>query len=133
MHILPGLLPSSDLTFMYYFTRFDLFGDIVYSMYVTYCIYYNYYKCISTDPGSPSLGTKGHDYDIEEDVSSSSSTGEPLTITVYSDSITSDWSYCKKCQQPKPPRCHHCNVCNKCVLKMDHHCRMYTFIGIPTT
>lgn len=32
---------------------------------------------------------------------------------------------CKKCIAPKPARTHHCSVCNRCVLKMDHHCRMF--------
>uniref|UniRef100_T1IIZ3 Palmitoyltransferase n=1 Tax=Strigamia maritima TaxID=126957 RepID=T1IIZ3_STRMM len=34
-------------------------------------------------------------------------------------------SICKKCIAPKPPRTHHCSVCNRCILKMDHHCRIF--------
>ena len=35
---------------------------------------------------------------------------------------------CKKCFKPKPPRTHHCSICNTCVLKMDHHCRILSYI-----
>lgn len=37
-------------------------------------------------------------------------------------------SVCKKCIAPKAARTHHCSVCNKCILKMDHHCRTYTYV-----
>ena len=32
------------------------------------------------------------------------------------------WSYCIRCDKPRPPRCHHCPICEMCILKRDHHC-----------
>ena len=33
--------------------------------------------------------------------------------------------WCKACQRHKPPRTHHCSICKSCILKMDHHCKIY--------
>jgi len=32
---------------------------------------------------------------------------------------------CQFCDAIKPIRAHHCSLCRKCVLKMDHHCRIF--------
>lgn len=34
--------------------------------------------------------------------------------------------YCQRCSIFKAPRSHHCSKCNRCVLKMDHHCKLFT-------
>eukprot|EP00892_Ulva_mutabilis_P003417 jgi/Ulvmu1/1447/UM011_0177.1 len=33
-----------------------------------------------------------------------------------------DFTFCDRCDKPKPPNTHHCSVCNTCVVEMDHHC-----------
>lgn len=50
--------------------------------------------------------------------------GRPPTAGEF---IRSASTVCKKCIAPKPPRTHHCSVCRRCVLKMDHHCREYSY------
>lgn len=62
---------------------------------VAFCIYFNYFKAVTTKAGSP------RDYVPE------SFLGE---------------HYCRKCSYPKPERSHHCSICNTCVMRMDHHC-----------
>ena len=33
-----------------------------------------------------------------------------------------DYTYCHKCESPRPLRAHHCGQCGRCVLSFDHHC-----------
>jgi len=35
----------------------------------------------------------------------------------YTHGEGNNWSFCTKCNQPKPPRTHHCSICKKCVMR----------------
>ncbi|KAL0951596.1 hypothetical protein HGRIS_008275 [Hohenbuehelia grisea] len=67
---------------------------------------WNYFLCVTTDPGQvpPNWKPDTHSdgYEVKK------LTGRPR--------------YCRMCERPKPPRTHHCKQCNRCVLRMDHHC-----------
>lgn len=77
-------------------------------------VFFNYYYCITTDPGSPP-----DQLDLAE---SSATSCDRLNKGVV--------RWCKKCRKPKPLLTHHCHVCDRCVLKMDHHCPwMHNCIG----
>lgn len=69
-------------------------------------LFWNYYLCVMTDPGTVPPGwrpdTHSEGYEVKK------LTGEPR--------------YCRMCQCYKPPRTHHCRDCDRCVLRMDHHC-----------
>ncbi|KAF5323533.1 hypothetical protein D9611_005589 [Ephemerocybe angulata] len=69
-------------------------------------LFWNYYLCVSTDPGTVPSGwkpdTHADGYEVKK------LTGAPR--------------YCRMCQCYKPPRTHHCRDCDRCVLRMDHHC-----------
>ncbi|KAF2072004.1 hypothetical protein CYY_006667 [Polysphondylium violaceum] len=107
VYIIPNVSDTRPIYFFYF--NIDLILDILLSSFITFNIYFNYYKVISTDPGSPSFPTiSGEDSEIEN--------------RNLNQSLQIKWDFCKKCQKPKPPRTHHCNVCERCVLKMDHHC-----------
>ncbi|KAG2022858.1 palmitoyltransferase PFA4 [Coprinopsis cinerea AmutBmut pab1-1] len=69
-------------------------------------LFYNYYLCVTTDPGTVPPGWKPDTHSDGYEVKKL--TGEPR--------------YCRMCQCYKPPRTHHCRDCNRCVLRMDHHC-----------
>ncbi|KYQ94013.1 hypothetical protein DLAC_04914 [Tieghemostelium lacteum] len=123
------ILPStSDLRggyLLYY--NIDFILDLLLSIFIVFNIYFNYYKTISTDPGSPTFPTISVSDEIQEEIdldllNPSSSSSSSSSINDHSLNITTKWKYCKKCERPKPPRCHHCKICDKCVLKMDHHC-----------
>jgi len=89
---------------------------LIMSVYISFCIGYNYLCAVLVPPGSPP---------------SSEELG--LTSTQLSalqnDEIDQKGyvpheyrRFCKRCNRPKPERTHHCHVCGRCVLKMDHHC-----------
>ncbi|SPO23128.1 related to PFA4 - Palmitoyltransferase [Ustilago trichophora] len=87
-------------------------------------IFYNYYLCVSTDPGSVPLGWEP-EWSALDPVAPhlhpnlEAAEAEPsleLKQAIYRP------RYCKTCQNFKPPRSHHCKTCNRCVLRMDHHC-----------
>ncbi|KAF9015709.1 palmitoyltransferase PFA4 [Cyathus striatus] len=67
---------------------------------------WNYYLCVTTDPGhvpdSWKPDTHADGYEVKK------LTGAPR--------------FCRMCQKYKPPRAHHCRQCNRCILRMDHHC-----------
>ncbi|KAJ2918393.1 hypothetical protein MD484_g1990, partial [Candolleomyces efflorescens] len=68
-------------------------------------LFYNYYLCVVTDPGTvpPNwANTHAEGYEVKK------LTGAPR--------------FCRNCQCYKPARTHHCRDCNRCVLRMDHHC-----------
>lgn len=39
--------------------------------------------------------------------------------------------FCERCNTYKPDRCHHCSVCDRCILKMDHHCCIFSSSALP--
>ncbi|KAF6766725.1 palmitoyltransferase PFA4 [Ephemerocybe angulata] len=65
-------------------------------------LFWNYYLCVSTDPGTVPSGwkpdTHADGYEVKK------LTGAPR--------------YCRMCQCYKPPRTHHCRDCDRCVLRM---------------
>ncbi|KAF8215863.1 zf-DHHC-domain-containing protein [Mycena galopus ATCC 62051] len=67
---------------------------------------WNYFLCVTTDPGrvpenwKPDTHADG--YEVKK--------------------LTGGPRYCRYCERPKPPRTHHCRQCGCCVLRMDHHC-----------
>jgi palmitoyltransferase len=90
-------------------------------------IFYNYYLCVTTDPGSVPHGYQP-EWSALEPVASPHHHASP-----HADSGEMEPSlelkqaiyrprYCKTCSAYKPPRSHHCKTCERCVLRMDHHC-----------
>lgn len=84
-------------------------------------IFYNYYLCVFTDPGSVPSGWQP-DWSALDPVAPTlpahTETDPSLELkeTIYRP------RYCKTCSSYKPPRSHHCKTCQRCVLRMDHHC-----------
>ncbi|KAI0275196.1 DHHC palmitoyltransferase-domain-containing protein [Gloeopeniophorella convolvens] len=68
---------------------------------------YNYYLCVTTNPGAVPHNWEP-DLDDAEGYEVKKLTGGPR--------------YCRMCKRYKPPRTHHCKTCRQCVLRMDHHC-----------
>ncbi|TFK19610.1 zf-DHHC-domain-containing protein [Coprinopsis marcescibilis] len=71
-------------------------------------LFYNYFLCVATEPGTVPQGWKPDSY--------SQSDGYEGTTLAWTH------RYCQVCHCYKPPRAHHCRHCNRCVLRMDHHC-----------
>ncbi|KAH8102412.1 zf-DHHC-domain-containing protein [Cristinia sonorae] len=70
-------------------------------------LWWNYYLCVVTDPGSVPKHWKPDTQDEE---------GYEVK------KLTRGPRYCRTCESYKPPRAHHCSQCKRCVLRMDHHC-----------
>ncbi|KAI9438436.1 zf-DHHC-domain-containing protein [Lactarius psammicola] len=68
---------------------------------------YNYYLCITTDPGRVPYDWEP-EFDDTEGYEVKKNTGGPR--------------FCRMCKRYKPSRAHHCKSCKRCVLRMDHHC-----------
>lgn len=64
----------------------------------------NYAALLLTPPGSP-------------DSSCTHGTKESA-----SDGRFASWSFCHRCEAPRPPKAHHCSTCSRCMLELDHHC-----------
>ncbi|CDS01165.1 hypothetical protein [Sporisorium scitamineum] len=86
-------------------------------------IFYNYWLCVTTDPGSVPSGWQPDWSALDPVAPQHPSTTEPeaepsleLKQAIYRP------RYCKTCSAFKPPRSHHCKTCQRCVLRMDHHC-----------
>ncbi|XP_063716349.1 palmitoyltransferase ZDHHC16-like [Symsagittifera roscoffensis] len=74
---------------------FQILFHIIVGHWILANVSFNYFKCLTTNPGSPPNDSRAAKQII---------------------------GVCKRCIGPKPPRAHHCSVCKKCVLRMDHHC-----------
>ncbi|SPO44060.1 related to PFA4 - Palmitoyltransferase [Moesziomyces antarcticus] len=87
-------------------------------------IFYNYYLCVTTDPGSVPLGYQP-EWSALEPVPTPhhphAEAGEMEPSLELKQAIYRP-RYCKTCSAYKPPRSHHCKTCERCVLRMDHHC-----------
>lgn len=95
-------------------------------------IFYNYWLCVTTDPGSvpvgyqpdwsaldplpPGTGHWGHSQTRADLTAGETEPTLELKQALYRP------RYCKTCSAYKPPRTHHCKTCQRCVLRMDHHC-----------
>ncbi|EGG20384.1 hypothetical protein DFA_07508 [Cavenderia fasciculata] len=133
IEILPSLLPPYE-SYMTYLTQPHVVLDILVSFYIASNLYFNYYKTITVDPGSPSFpatssldDSSSPSFNNTGDSSSSSGINSSTNGSQLNDSFGDiddgnvgdlplvidfnvTWAYCKKCSRPKPPRCHHCNV-----------------------
>mmetsp|Transcript_30520 Transcript_30520/g.78965 ORF Transcript_30520/g.78965 Transcript_30520/m.78965 type:complete len:342 (-) Transcript_30520:9-1034(-) len=67
-------------------------------------IYFNYAKCVFTNPGNTLL--------VDNELL------EEFPVVTDFGSVR----FCNKCHRNKPYMTHHCHICKRCVLKMDHHC-----------
>ncbi|TIA68864.1 hypothetical protein E3P91_03883 [Wallemia ichthyophaga] len=89
---------------------FQLYGtyyrrrDVVVVNILSFFIFYNYFRCTTTDPGGVPV-----DY-------------EPLRDTQDTLENPATPRYCRSCHVYKPPRAHHCSKSGRCVLRMDHYC-----------
>ena len=81
--------------------------NIIFGLFLLYCILFSYVMTVFTPPGSPNDSAY-----VQEKVYC----GDPLA------NVDKDSPNCSKCKTFKPPRSHHCSICRQCVLKMDHHC-----------
>ncbi|CCF53550.1 related to PFA4-Palmitoyltransferase (N-terminal fragment), partial [Ustilago hordei] len=81
-------------------------------------IFYNYYLCIFTDPGTVPPGWQPDWSALHPPTTPSR--GESQSIELKETILRP--RYCKRCQAYKPPRSHHCKTCRRCILRMDHHC-----------
>lgn len=79
----------------------------------------SFFMTTFTDPGEIPEGFM-ENHEMEDNVSSSSSTG--LIVTVTETKKKGEKRRCNKCSKAKPDRTHHCSACKRCILKMDHHC-----------
>ncbi|KAI0297589.1 DHHC palmitoyltransferase-domain-containing protein [Multifurca ochricompacta] len=68
---------------------------------------YNYYLCVTTDPGGVPHGWEP-EFDDAEGYEVKKMTGNPR--------------YCRMCRRYKPPRAHHCKTCRRCAIANYHHC-----------
>lgn len=93
-------------------------------------ILYNYYKCVTLDPGQVPQGWKPPDKifelsyqdDEQDDAQSVDDETEEDLKRKEQANVLFQIRYCKRCKAFKPPRAHHCKTCKRCVLRMDHHC-----------
>lgn len=88
-------------------------------------ILWNYYKCVTMDPGSTPPGWKPPLDAIHEAHSSRTARKGAFAADITtSPSAASSVKprFCRPCKAYKPPRSHHCRTCKRCVLRMDHHC-----------
>lgn len=93
---------------------------LAFSVFLAHGGFYNYFKCMYTPPGSPSL-SEAKEKQLESLLFNRRSAG-------LKDIKHNAW--CRKCEKPKPKRAHHCSICKKCILGMDHHCPwVWTCVG----
>ncbi|KAJ7533071.1 hypothetical protein O6H91_13G031700 [Diphasiastrum complanatum] len=106
------LLFTAILPGIYQFYSIHWILHTAVASWLTFNVFFNYYNCVCTDPGTPSNVDLAPDSQIigRREVSESN----------FSAMIR----WCKRCQKPKPPLTHHCHICHRCILKMDHHCRI---------
>ncbi|VDM38839.1 unnamed protein product [Toxocara canis] len=55
--------------------------------------------------------------------------GEPVSQKRIFQEFEPHLQFCSICDGYKVPRSHHCTRCGRCVLKMDHHCRQFSWIN----
>ncbi|GAC96339.1 hypothetical protein PHSY_003919 [Pseudozyma hubeiensis SY62] len=85
-------------------------------------IFFNYWLCVTTDPGAVPLGWQP-EWSALDPIAPlpADSTAEQEPSIELKQAIYRP-RYCKTCSAFKPPRSHHCKTCRRCVLRMDHHC-----------
>lgn len=79
-------------------------------------IVWNYYQCVTLDPGAVPVGWKPPLSEINQYRQRKADAGGAFAVA------SSSGRFCKPCNGFKPPRTHHCRTCKRCVLRMDHHC-----------
>eukprot|EP01088_Endostelium_zonatum_P003300 TRINITY_DN14509_c0_g1_i1.p1 TRINITY_DN14509_c0_g1~~TRINITY_DN14509_c0_g1_i1.p1 ORF type:complete len:337 (-),score=35.22 TRINITY_DN14509_c0_g1_i1:27-1037(-) len=88
------------------------FFHIAIDLFLIQGVFFNYFMCVFTPPGSPP------EPQTEEEIK----TINDLEHEKTPERGKGFSKYCKPCRTIKPRRAHHCHVCGRCVLKMDHHC-----------
>lgn len=102
-HILPYLIHyqyNDEFTWLLFFTT--LLG-----LFILGNIFYNYYRCVWTDPGYTLNLRYKQIVDLFDPASQALPPQAPHEV-----------NYCRICNAPKPRRVHHCSVCDRCVIKM---------------
>jgi len=113
--LIPAVMVIHFRVLLPHYTPYNTFLGFIHtlwSVYVVFCIGFNYYNVVFSLPGKiPDAVTDEERKEIEKlKRNPSPRKGEGFS------------RYCKLCKKVKPPRAHHCHVCGKCVLRMDHHC-----------
>lgn len=95
---------------------FDITGiffyiHLLFIQFEAYSIVYNYYLCITLDPGF-----------VPKEWQLKLSKEEVEAITQLEKKSNGHERLCEKCGTIKPPRAHHSRSQNKCVMRMDHFC-----------
>lgn len=95
---------------------FDITGiffyiNLILIQFETYSLVYNYYICMTSDPGF-----------VNKDWKNKLTKEELEEIIALEKKSNGSERLCEKCGIIKPPRAHHSRTQNKCVMRMDHYC-----------
>eukprot|EP00727_Mastigamoeba_balamuthi_P003465 m51a1_g13115 hypothetical protein (198) ;mRNA; f:3150-3743 len=134
----PGPSPDSQIQDRNIRWWIFLAADTAISVYVTYCILYNYVMAVVVSPGDcprllPPRNVSPEEYGSLASSSADAAASAPAAPggqVALASCAADPQDCCRKCGALRCARAHHCRVCGKCVLRMDHHCSERIPFGI---